>query len=72
MPSPNGQYSCGRGKYFDIMAIIGHHLIDSLALQFTSLITAMHGFVAKDDKRNEFVVSFRGTKETSTILIGVE
>ncbi|KIM69610.1 hypothetical protein SCLCIDRAFT_102679 [Scleroderma citrinum Foug A] len=40
-----------------------------ISWQFTNLITAMHGFVAKDDKRNEFVVSFRGTKETSTILI---
>ncbi|KAL4073776.1 Alpha/Beta hydrolase protein [Scleroderma citrinum] len=44
---------------------------NTLVGEFTNIVTAMHGFVARDDKRNEIVVSIRGTKEVSSILIGV-
>ncbi|KAL4078256.1 Alpha/Beta hydrolase protein [Scleroderma yunnanense] len=42
---------------------------NTLVGEFTNIVTAMHGFVARDDKRNEIVVSIRGTKEVSSILI---
>ncbi|KAG6334587.1 hypothetical protein ID866_4497 [Astraeus odoratus] len=42
---------------------------NTLVGQFTDIITSTHGFVARDDKRKELVVAFRGSKEVSSILI---
>jgi len=38
--------------------------------QFIDVITATQGFIARDDTRNEFVVSFRGSREIASALIG--
>ncbi|KAG0707040.1 Alpha/Beta hydrolase protein [Suillus ampliporus] len=40
-----------------------------LIMQFTDVITAIQGFVARDDTRNELVVSFRGSREITSALI---
>jgi hypothetical protein len=39
-------------------------------VQFTDMITATQGFVARDDTRKEFVVSFRGSREIASAIIG--
>ncbi|KAG1751286.1 Alpha/Beta hydrolase protein [Suillus paluster] len=40
-----------------------------LVTQFTDVITATQGFVARDDTRNELVVSFRGSREITSAII---
>jgi hypothetical protein len=39
-------------------------------LQFADVITSTQGFIARDDTRNEFVVSFRGSREIASAIIG--
>jgi hypothetical protein len=39
-------------------------------LQFTDVITATQGFIARDDRRNELVISFRGSREIASAFIG--
>jgi hypothetical protein len=39
-------------------------------MQFTDVITATQGFVARDDTRKELVVSFRGSREIASAIIG--
>lgn len=43
---------------------------NTLVTQFTDVITATQGFVARDDTRNELVVSFRGSREIASAIIG--
>jgi len=38
--------------------------------QFTDVITATQGFIARDDTRNELVISFRGSREIVSAIIG--
>ncbi|KAG2127523.1 Alpha/Beta hydrolase protein [Suillus clintonianus] len=42
---------------------------NTLVTQFTDVITATQGFVARDDTRNELVVSFRGSREIASAMI---
>lgn len=42
---------------------------NTLVTQFTDMITATQGFVARDDTRKEFVVSFRGSREIASAII---
>lgn len=42
---------------------------NTLVTQFTDVITATQGFVARDDTRNELVVSFRGSREIASAII---
>ncbi|KAI6157943.1 Alpha/Beta hydrolase protein [Pisolithus tinctorius] len=42
---------------------------NTLIGQFTSVVTTTRGFVARDDKRKEIVVAFRGSKDVISILI---
>ncbi|KIK37407.1 hypothetical protein CY34DRAFT_810367 [Suillus luteus UH-Slu-Lm8-n1] len=42
---------------------------NTLVTQFTDIITATQGFIARDDTRKEFVVSFRGSREIASAII---
>ncbi|KAG2039728.1 Alpha/Beta hydrolase protein [Suillus americanus] len=42
---------------------------NTLVTQFTDIITSTQGFVARDDTRQELVVSFRGSREIASAII---
>ncbi|KAF8444900.1 Alpha/Beta hydrolase protein [Boletus edulis BED1] len=42
---------------------------NTLIVQFQNIITSTNGFIARDDNREEFVVAFRGSSDTTTILL---
>ncbi|KAJ8583318.1 alpha/beta-hydrolase [Rhizopogon salebrosus TDB-379] len=42
---------------------------NALVIQFTDVITATQGFIARDDRRNELVISFRGSREIASAFI---
>jgi len=42
---------------------------NTLIVQFQDLVTSTKGFIARDDKREEFVVAFKGTTDTTSILL---
>ena len=39
-------------------------------LQFTNLLTGVHGFVARDDEREEVIVAFRGSQQLPDMFTG--
>ncbi|KIJ68022.1 hypothetical protein HYDPIDRAFT_107601 [Hydnomerulius pinastri MD-312] len=42
---------------------------NTLVEQFTDLITSTQGFIARDEKRKELVVAFRGTTDLTSVLV---
>ncbi|KAI0301029.1 hypothetical protein B0F90DRAFT_375725 [Multifurca ochricompacta] len=44
---------------------------NTLVLSFSNVLTHTHGFVARDDKRREIVVAFRGSHELADMVTGM-
>ncbi|KAF8549764.1 alpha/beta-hydrolase [Imleria badia] len=44
---------------------------NTLIFQFQDTVTSTKGFIARDDKREEFIVAFRGSSDVTSILLGL-
>ncbi|KAF8549757.1 alpha/beta-hydrolase [Imleria badia] len=42
---------------------------NTLIFQFQDTVTSTKGFIARDDKREEFIVAFRGSSDVTSILL---
>jgi hypothetical protein len=66
IPSVSRLHSCS----FQLAAADAGRCVVLCFVQFSNVITHTHGFVARDDRRREIVVAFRGSCDVTDMIIG--